>query len=63
MRAAPDGYTLLHCAPTTLIATPLLLKNPPYDTLKDFTYISHMADATTSMPSLRTVARSRKPKL
>jgi tripartite-type tricarboxylate transporter receptor subunit TctC len=49
VRAAPDGYTLLHCAPTTLIAAPLLQKQPPYDTLKDFTYITHMADATTSM--------------
>jgi tripartite-type tricarboxylate transporter receptor subunit TctC len=49
VRSAPDGYTILHCAPTTLIATPLVLKNAPYDTLKDFTYITHMADATTSM--------------
>ena len=49
VRAAPDGYTILHCAPTTIVATPFLLKNPPYDPLKDFTYITHMADATTSM--------------
>lgn len=49
VRAAPDGYTLLHCAPTTLVATPFILKNPPYDPLRDFTYITHMADATLSM--------------
>ena len=49
VRAAPDGYTLLHCAPTTLVATPLILKTPPYDPLKDFTYITHMADATLSV--------------
>jgi tripartite-type tricarboxylate transporter receptor subunit TctC len=49
VRSAPDGYTILHCAPTTIVATPLLLKNPPYDPLKDFTYITHMTDATTSM--------------
>ena len=49
VRSAPDGYTILHCAPTTIVATPFLLKNPPYDPLKDFTYITHMADATTSM--------------
>lgn len=48
-RAAPDGYTLLHCAPTTLVATPFILKNPPYDPIKDFTYITHMADATLSV--------------
>ena len=49
VRAAPDGYTLLHCAPTTLVATPFILKNPPYDPLKDFSYITRMADATLSM--------------
>ena len=49
VRAAPDGYTLLHCAPTTLVATPFILKTPPYDPLKDFTYITHMADATLSV--------------
>lgn len=47
VRAAPDGYTILHSAPTTLVATPYLLKNPPYDPLKDFTYITHLTDATT----------------
>ena len=49
VRAAPDGYTLLHCAPTTLVATPLILKTPPYDPIKDFTYVTHMADATLSL--------------
>lgn len=47
LRAAPDGYTILHSAPTTLVATPFLLKTPPYDPLKDFTYITHLTDATT----------------
>ena len=49
VRSAPDGYTMLHCAPTTLVATPFILKTPPYDPLKDFTYITHMADATLSL--------------
>ncbi len=49
VRAAPDGYTLLHCAPTTLVATPFILKTPPYDPIKDFTYVTHMADATLSL--------------
>ena len=54
VRAAPDGYTLLHAAPTTLVATPFILKNPPYDPLKDFSYITHLTDATTCM--LATIA-------
>jgi len=49
LRSAPDGYTILHSAPTTLVATPFLFKNPPYDPLKDFTYITHLTDATTCM--------------
>ena len=49
VRAAPDGYTLLHCAPTTLVATPFILKTPPYDPIKDFTYVTHMTDATLSL--------------
>jgi len=49
LRAAPDGYTIMHSAPTTLVATPFLFKTPPYDPLKDFTYITHLADATTCL--------------
>ncbi len=49
VRAVPDGYTILHSAPTTLVGTPFLFKNPPYDPLKDFTYITHLTDATTCM--------------
>jgi tripartite-type tricarboxylate transporter receptor subunit TctC len=51
-RAAPDGYTLLHSAPTTLVSTPFILKTQPYDPLKDFTYITHLADAVLSMVAM-----------
>lgn len=46
-RAQPDGYTLLMTIPTTLVATPFLLKNRPYDPLKDFTPITAALDAAT----------------
>jgi tripartite-type tricarboxylate transporter receptor subunit TctC len=46
-RAAPDGYTLLMTIPTTIVATPFLLKTPPYDALKDFTPITAALDAAT----------------
>ena len=49
VRSDPDGYTILHSAPATLVSTPFLLKNQPYHPMKDFTYITHLADATTSM--------------
>jgi tripartite-type tricarboxylate transporter receptor subunit TctC len=48
-RAAPDGYTVLVTIPTTLVATPFLLKNKPYDPLKDFTPITAAMDAATCM--------------
>jgi tripartite-type tricarboxylate transporter receptor subunit TctC len=46
-RAAPDGYTLLMTIPTTLVATPFLLKVRPYDPIKDFTPITAALDAAT----------------
>jgi tripartite-type tricarboxylate transporter receptor subunit TctC len=49
MRAAPDGYTVLATIPTTLVATPLLMKSRPFDPLKDFTPITAALDAAISM--------------
>ena len=49
LNSPADGYTLLHSAPTTLVATPFLLKKPPYDPLRDFTYITHLTDATVCL--------------
>src|SRR3954451_5398150 len=36
-RAAPDGYQLLFGTVDTLAIAPALQKQPPYDTMKDFT--------------------------
>lgn len=41
-RSAPDGYTVLMAAPGFLIA-PMLMKNAPYDPLRDFTGVSVIA--------------------
>jgi tripartite-type tricarboxylate transporter receptor subunit TctC len=49
VRSAPDGYTLLHAAPSTVVSAPFLLKNPPYHPLKDFTYVTRLAIATSSI--------------
>jgi tripartite-type tricarboxylate transporter receptor subunit TctC len=54
MRAAPDGYTLLHTIPTSVVATPLLMKNPPFE-FKDFTPITFAVDGATSMLVAATV--------
>jgi tripartite-type tricarboxylate transporter receptor subunit TctC len=40
MRAAPDGYTLFATGNTTHSANPSLIKNLPYDPVKDFTPIA-----------------------
>ena len=49
MRSAPDGYTILATIPTTIVSTPLLMKNRPFDPLKDFTFITPALDAAISM--------------
>jgi len=41
-RSAPDGYSLLMIAGTFLIG-PLMMNNPPFDPLRDFTGISQIA--------------------
>jgi tripartite-type tricarboxylate transporter receptor subunit TctC len=45
-RSAPDGYTLLVTYPDPLLMRHLLIKDVPYDTLRDFTPVSVMIDAT-----------------
>jgi tripartite-type tricarboxylate transporter receptor subunit TctC len=47
-RAAPDGHTLLYTLSTTIVITPQLLKNRPYE-LKDFTPILVASRAAISM--------------
>jgi tripartite-type tricarboxylate transporter receptor subunit TctC len=41
-RAAPDGYTLLHTSSTTIVTSPLVTKNAPFDPLRDFTAITRV---------------------
>lgn len=43
-RAAPDGYTLFVTTNTSHSANPYLLKNLPYDPIKDFTPIARTGD-------------------
>ena len=44
VRANPDGYTLFVASATHAI-NPALLKKLPYDSIKDFTYITLLADS------------------
>jgi tripartite-type tricarboxylate transporter receptor subunit TctC len=44
-RTAGDGYTLL-LAPTTITTLPLVVRNPQYDTLRDFVPITQVVAST-----------------
>jgi tripartite-type tricarboxylate transporter receptor subunit TctC len=44
MRAAPDGYTLLYALPSMIMIPPFLIREKPFDPLKDFTPISSVMD-------------------
>src|SRR6185369_6495561 len=45
-RAAPDGYTLLMGTNSPLSAAPFMMKNLPYDAVKDFAPITRMGSFT-----------------
>ena len=44
MRAAPDGYTILYALPSMLMIPPYLIREKPFDALKDFTPITSLVD-------------------
>jgi tripartite-type tricarboxylate transporter receptor subunit TctC len=45
-KAAPDGYTLLVAGGSPMAVVPAMLKNPPYDSVKDFTPITDLGRFT-----------------
>jgi tripartite-type tricarboxylate transporter receptor subunit TctC len=48
-RSAPDGYTLLWVVASTMVAAQYLMKNVPFDTVKDFTPIIPVLDTRHGM--------------
>jgi len=46
--AAPDGYTIL-LAPSTFVVNPLMMPKVPYDPIKDFEPVSHLATLASVM--------------
>lgn len=54
-RAAPDGYTLLYCTSGTLATSVYLVKNLPFDPVKDFAPINLMASPLTAFVAHPTV--------
>jgi len=48
-RAAPDGYTLLVCASSTLVTSVILSKTTPFDPVKDFTPVGNMYESIQAL--------------
>ena len=48
MRSPPDGYTLLYCTSGTFATSVYLVKNLPFDPVKDFSPINLMASPLTT---------------
>src|SRR3954470_5426022 len=61
-KAAPDGYTILTVAPGYSYNS-LLYKQLPYDTLKDFSRVTHLANAPTVLVVHSSVAAKTVPEL
>jgi tripartite-type tricarboxylate transporter receptor subunit TctC len=55
MRAEPDGYTILYSAAQTLLFRPYLVKNNPYNPVRDMTPIIHVGEATQSVAASATL--------
>ncbi len=49
MRSAPDGYTLLYVLPSMIMIPPFLIRNPPFDPLKDFTPVATLMDGPIAL--------------
>ncbi|MGE0800764.1 MAG: Bug family tripartite tricarboxylate transporter substrate binding protein [Lautropia sp.] len=47
-QAPPDGYTILF-VPSTFVVNPIMMPKAPYDPIKDFALISHLATLATLM--------------
>jgi tripartite-type tricarboxylate transporter receptor subunit TctC len=48
-RARPDGYTLLAGTPTEMVNSPIIMKQPPYDPVKDFAPITTIAVSVSAL--------------
>jgi len=51
-KSAPDGYSLLFCTSAQIVSNPFLIKNLPYDPIRDFSPVSMLvepADTTMSI--------------
>jgi tripartite-type tricarboxylate transporter receptor subunit TctC len=48
-RAAPDGYTLLFASTSSMVMRQYLVKDMPYDTLRDFTPIAKVGEAIAAI--------------
>ena len=44
-KAAPDGYTLFMCSTSSHVTGPFLMRQPPYDPIKDFTAIAQVVES------------------
>ena len=48
-KSVPDGYTLLLGSASTQVVAPNVVKNMPYDSIKDFTPIVNAASSATGL--------------
>jgi tripartite-type tricarboxylate transporter receptor subunit TctC len=57
-RSKPDGHTLIFGTVSTHVLNPLVIKNLPYDPLKDFANIALLGTNTSSMAVHPTIAKT-----
>jgi tripartite-type tricarboxylate transporter receptor subunit TctC len=62
-RSAPDGYTFFFASAAALVTDPYTFKSLPYDPLKDFTVISHIAQVSFMVLAHPSVPAKNLPEL
>ena len=62
-RSAPDGYTFFFASAAALVTDPYTFKSLPYDPMKDFTVISHIAQVSFMVLAHPSVPAKNLPEL
>jgi tripartite-type tricarboxylate transporter receptor subunit TctC len=63
MRAAPDGYTILFGTTGALVLRKFIVKDTPYDTLRDFTPLMQLGETVSAIAATMSIPGNTLPEV